>query len=91
MGYEDKEGSYCTICGGISPAKITTKQIEIDGKLIGIDGIDEIISEVRGLGLSDDAATIEELLKRVKKSNYVPSSKSKEYGEALLKEYKDKG
>ena len=47
MGSEDKEGSYCTICGGISPAKITTKQIEIDGKLIGIDGIDEIISEVR--------------------------------------------
>lgn len=88
MSSDDKEGAYCSICGGISPGKVKVRQIEINGKLIGIDSLDDIIAEVRALGLSNDAAITEELLKRVKRSNYVPTGRTKEYGEALLKEYK---
>ncbi|HUT38553.1 MAG TPA: hypothetical protein VMW77_04525 [Methanoregula sp.] len=28
----DKDGCYCSICGGILPDKITTKRVLIDGK-----------------------------------------------------------
>ena len=88
MSSGDKDGDYCGICGGISPGKVKVRQIDINGKLIGIDRVDEIIEEVRTIGLTDDAAIIEEVLKRVRKTNYIPTSRTKEYGEALLKEYK---
>lgn len=91
MSSEDKEGAYCNICGGISPGKVKVRQIEINGKPTGIDGVDDIIASVRMLGLTDDAAIIEELLKQVKRCNYVPSSGTKDYGEALLREYKTVG
>ncbi|KQM11699.1 hypothetical protein AOA80_06600 [Methanomassiliicoccales archaeon RumEn M1] len=91
MSSGSNEGDYCGICGGISPAKVKVKQIEINGKLIGIDGLDEAIAEVRGMGLTDDATITEELLKRVKRSNYVPTGRVKDYGEALLKEFKKAG
>jgi hypothetical protein len=91
MSSDDKEGNYCSICGGISPGKVTVKQISINGKLIGIDSLDSIVAEVRALNLSDDVAIAEELLKRVKKTNYVPTIRSKDYSEALLKEYKSGG
>lgn len=91
MSSDDKEGAYCNICGGISPGKVTVKQIDINGKLIGIDSLDSIVAEVRALNLTDDAAIADELLKRVKKTNYVPTIRSKDYGEALLKEYKNWG
>jgi hypothetical protein len=91
MSSDDKEGAYCNICGGISPGKVTVKQIEINGKLIGIDRLDSIVAEVRVMNLTDDAAIADELLKRVKKTNYVPTIRSKDYSEALLKEYKSGG
>jgi len=87
MSTEDKEGSYCNICGGISPAKIKTKCISVDGKDIGIDRLDDILAEVRALELPDDRAITEELLRRAMRFNYIPTSRSKAYGEALLKEY----
>ncbi len=49
------------------------------------------MAEVRALNLTDDAAIADELLKRVKKTNYVPTIRSKDYSEALLKEYKNGG
>jgi hypothetical protein len=91
MGGDDKDGYYCTICGGIPPDKITTKKILVDGKETGIDQLDWIIAEVRKLNLSDDTVITEELLKRTKALNYVPTKKTKEYGEALLREYKNPG
>jgi len=36
VGGDDKEGYYCSICGGIPPDKITTKRILIDGKETGM-------------------------------------------------------
>jgi hypothetical protein len=88
MAGDDKDGYYCSICGGIPPDKIKTKKIMIDGKETGIDQLDWIIDEVKKLRLSDDAAIREELLKRTKVLNYVPTKKAEAYGGALLVEYK---
>ena len=89
MGGNDTEGYYCTICGGIPPDKINVRQILVDGKATGIDKLDWIIAEVKKLHLTDDTAITEELLKRTKVLNYVPTKKTREYEKALLKEYKD--
>ena len=39
MHGDDKNGYYCSICGGIPPDRITTKRILIDGKETGIDPV----------------------------------------------------
>ena len=91
MGGNDQDGYYCTICGGIPPDKINIRQILVDGKETGIDKLDWIIAEVRKLNLSDDIVITEELLKRTKALNYVPTKKTNDYGEALLMEYKKSG
>ena len=91
MGGDDKNGYYCSICGGIPPDKIKTKKIMIDGKETGIDQLDWIIDEVKKLKFSDDGAIREELLKRTNVLNYVPTKKAEAYGEALLVEYKKAG
>jgi hypothetical protein len=88
MAGGDKDGYYCSICGGIPPDKIKTKQILIDGKETGIDQLDWILAEVKKLKLSDDNAITEELLKRTMALNYVPTKKKEEYGVALLDEYR---
>jgi hypothetical protein len=88
MGGDDKDGYYCSICGGIPPDKIKTKMILVDGKETGIDQLDWIVKEVRNLKLSDDPAITEELLKRTQALNYVPTKKKEAYGAALLEVYK---
>lgn len=89
MPGDEKDGYYCSICGGIPPDKIKTKKILIDGKETGIDQLDWILDEVAKLALKDDAAIKEELLKRVKVFNYVPTKKTEAYTEALLSEYRN--
>jgi hypothetical protein len=88
MGGDDKDGYYCSICGGIPPDKITTKRVLIDGKETGIDHLDWILSEVKKLNPDTDEAIAEELLKRVKEFNYVPTKKSGVYAQALVAEFK---
>ncbi len=88
MGGDDKDGYYCSICGGIPPDRITTKRVLIDGKETGIDHLDWIFEEVNKLKPPDDAALTEELMKRVREFNYVPTKKSNVYAAALLAEYK---
>lgn len=88
MAGEEKDGSYCSICGGIPPDKVTTKRILIDGKETGIDHLDVIIESVRHLHLTDEALIAAEILKRVREFNYVPTKKEALYSEALLREYK---
>jgi hypothetical protein len=84
----DKDGSYCSICGGIPPEKITTRRVMIDGRETGIDQLDFVFEEVRKLDLEDDSILAEEIMKRVKVFNYVPSKKEALYREALLREYR---
>jgi hypothetical protein len=88
MGGDGKDGYYCTICGGIPPDKITTKRVLIDGKETGIDHLDWIFKEVAKLAVNDDTVLTEEILKRVKQFNYVPTKKTAEYGAGLLAAYK---
>jgi hypothetical protein len=88
MGGDDKDGYYCSICGGIPPDKITTKRVLIDGKETGIDHLDWIFDEVSKLKPKDDTALADELMKRVKEFNYVPTKKSGAYAVAILGEYK---
>ncbi len=91
MGGNETDGYYCTICGGIPPDRISIRQIPINGIPTGIDKLDWIIEEVRKLDLSDDLTITEELLKRTKVLNYVPTKKAAAYGEALLREYRAGG
>ena len=88
MAGDDKDGSYCSICGGIPPDKITTKRILIEGKETGIDHLDWIFSEVKKLNPDNDAVLAAELLKRVKEFNYVPTKKTEVYATALVEEYR---
>jgi hypothetical protein len=88
MGTDDKDGYYCSICGGIPPDKITTKRVLIDGKETGIDHLDWIFSEVKKLNPDNDSVLAAELLKRVKEFNYVPTKKTEVYATALVEEYR---
>lgn len=73
------------------PDKITTRRILVDGIETGIDRLDWIIEEVRKMNISDDTVITEELLRQTKANNYIPTKKAKEYGEALLRAYKNTG
>ena len=88
MGGDDKDGNYCTICGGIPPDRITTKRVLIDGKETGIDHLDWIFEEVKKLGIGNDVRLSEEILKRVQQFNYVPTKKTEQYAAGLLAEYR---
>jgi len=88
MGGNENDGYYYTVCGGIPTDKITTKRVLIDRKETGIDHLDWIFGEVAKLTADNDAAITEEILKRVKQFNYVPTKKTREYGAGLLAAYK---
>lgn len=87
-GGDEKDGYYCTICGGIPPDQIKIKRIEIEGKETGIDRLDWILRDVAGLNLSSDEAITDEIIKRVRQFNYIPTKKMKEYRTALLREFR---
>lgn len=88
MAGDEKDGYYCSICGGIPPDKIKTKQVLIDGKETGIDHLDFIFENVEKMQLTDSSAISGEIMKRVKEFNYVPTKKEAMYAEALLNEYR---
>jgi len=88
MAGDEKDGYYCSVCGGIPPDKIKTRRVLIDGKETGIDHLEFIIENVRQLHLTDDDAIANEMMKRVKEFNYVPTKKEARYAEALLLEYR---
>ncbi|MFA4878060.1 MAG: NAC family transcription factor [Methanoregula sp.] len=88
MGGNEKDGYYCSICGGIPPDQIKIKKIPIEGKDTGIDRLDWIMEDVAGLHLTSDEMITDELVKRVQQFNYIPSKKMQEYREALLREFR---
>jgi hypothetical protein len=89
MGGNESDGYYCTICGGVPPDRITTKRVLIDGKDTGIDHLDWIFSEVKKLGIANDARLADEILVRVQQFNYVPTKKKDAYAAGLLAAYKE--
>jgi hypothetical protein len=88
MAGDEKDGYYCSICGGIPPDRIKTKRVLIDGKETGIDHLDFIFENVKKLQLTGGSAISGEIMKRVREFNYVPTKKEAVYAEALLKEYR---
>jgi len=88
MAGDEKDGYYCSICGGIPPDRIKTKRVLIDGKETGIDHLDFIFEDVKKLQLTGGSAISGEIMKRVREFNYVPTKKEAVYAEALLKEYR---
>ena len=88
MSGDEKEGYYCTICGGIPPDQIKIKKIPIDGKETGVDRLDWILQDVLALNLTNDEKITDEIVKRVRKFNYIPGRKMARYREALLREYR---
>jgi hypothetical protein len=88
MEEAEKDGIYCSVCGGIPPDKVTTRRVLIDGRETGIDQLDFIFEDVRKLGLKDDSMIADEIMKRVRVFNYVPSKIEALYRESLLREYK---
>ena len=87
---DEKDGKYCSVCGGIPPDEIKTQRILVDGKVTGIDRLEWIIDEVMKLNFPDETAIKEELLKRVKQFNYVPTKKIQAYAGALMQEYRNR-
>jgi hypothetical protein len=88
MEGDGKDGTYCTICGGIPPDQIKIRKIPIDGKETGIDRLDWILLDVMTLGLTDEERITDELVKRVRKFNFIPSMKEAKYRKALYREYR---
>jgi len=88
MGGDGKDGYYCTICGGISPDQVKIKKIIIDGKETGIDRLDWILLDVYRRNFGNDETITDELVKRVRQFNYIPTKKMAEYRAALLREFK---
>lgn len=84
----EKEGDYCTVCGGIRPDAIKIRTVLVDGKETGINQLDFIIAGVRDLHLEDDAAIRAELLRWAGEFNYIPTKKREAYGDALMREYR---
>ncbi|OPX65610.1 NAC family transcription factor [Methanoregula sp. PtaB.Bin085] len=88
MGGDGKDGYYCTICGGIPPDQVKIKKIVIDGKETGIDRLDWILLDVYRRNFGNDETINDELIKRVRQFNYIPTKKMAEYRAALLREFK---
>ena len=88
MGGDGKDGYYCTICGGIPPDQVKIKKIVIDGKETGIDRLDWILLDVYRRNFGIDETITDELIKRVRQFNYIPTKKMAEYRAALLREFK---
>lgn len=88
MDSSEKDGNYCSICGGIPPDQIKIKRIPIDGKETGIDRLDWILQDVSKLNLANENEIADELVKRVLQFNYIPTKKMAEYREALLRQYR---
>lgn len=85
----EKDGNYCTVCGGVVPEGPAIRTILVDGKETGIDHLDRVLDDVIALNLSCEEEIREELLRRVRAFNYVPTKKTDAYAAALMAEYRN--
>jgi small redox-active disulfide protein 2 len=61
--------------------------VNVGGRSVGIAGLEAILREVVSLQMAEEGLLKAELLRRVRRGNYVPASAEMEYAEALLREY----
>ncbi|NLO77760.1 MAG: NAC family transcription factor [Methanomicrobiales archaeon] len=81
------EGEYCKVCGGMVPKAGDVRQITVHGKMVGINGLDHILMQVKELNLSGPTQVKEALFTAVKVANYIPTKKAAAYEDALYREY----
>lgn len=62
--------------------------VSIGGMKIGLIGLSEIFATLKQMKLSDESEIKKQLLAQVKIQNYVPDSRTEEYAQVLLREYK---
>jgi small redox-active disulfide protein 2 len=63
-------------------------EITVRGHRIGILGLPEVFSEVSALNLTEVGDIKNEIVKRVRKNNYVPAEANESYKEALYMEFR---
>jgi hypothetical protein len=87
---DEKDGVYCKICGGIIPQDTKIGSIEVNGKATGINQLDFILDEVAALHLQSDRDTRNELVKRARVLNYIPTKMTEMYADALFRVYQER-
>lgn len=65
-----------------------TKLILIEGKQIGIVGLEEVLEDFSQAGRKPDEDVKHDLAKRLREFNYIPASKEEIYASAFLDEYR---
>jgi len=68
-------------------AYMKSKLVSIEGKLIGIVGMEEIFTQLFEAGKKPNIELEGYLLDRLKEHNYIPSAKEQIYAKAFLQEY----
>jgi small redox-active disulfide protein 2 len=65
------------------------KQVMINGRMVGISGLDEAVREIAGTqkGASDDEIE-KKLIELISLNNYIPMRAREAYGKAVLREFK---
>jgi hypothetical protein len=63
--------------------------IDVSGHRVGIVELTEILQEVASLGIHRERLLRKELLRRVKRRNYIPRLAETSYAEALLQAYRN--
>jgi len=75
--------------GCCDPKAPRVYKLNLDGGQVGLLGVEQAFLEVLSLGRADEDVLAEELLRRLKKKNYIPDSAAGKYKAALLREYKE--
>ncbi|QLH74596.1 MAG: hypothetical protein HPY73_03445 [Methanomassiliicoccales archaeon] len=87
MDKKNKEEEEERPCCPSSAARMIRK-VMIGGKEVGIAQLDQIISKISKMSLTDENELSSVLIKEVKIYNYVPRSKENEYRKAVMEEYR---
>jgi hypothetical protein len=82
-----EDGDYCSICGGIPPDKIKTKQILIDGKATGVENLDFILENVRDLNLKNDREIVTAIIIVIVKARSLPDISPKSISKSKLSNF----
>ncbi len=67
------------------------RRVDVGGVTIGFVMLDAVFAEVTAMGIRDDAALGEELVRRVREHNYIPLGAEALYAAALVGEFRADG
>lgn len=79
------------MAGCCDPRAPRAVPLTVNGRQVGIIGLEQAVGEVISRGLSDESQIAGELLRLIKQKNYVPDSAAEHYRQALLAYYRQQG